>query len=63
MTAGNTTAQTMTAREEAVLGWAPCPTCWGQRRIWERTQAANGEGSILVATTCSGCVGVGEVLR
>ena len=63
MTATNKTTQTMAAREEAALGWAPCPTCWGQRRIWTRVQAPNGEGAILVAETCSGCLGIGEVVR
>ena len=37
--------------------WAPCPTCWGQRRIFEDR---NGEG--LVAGTCPGCLGLGEIL-
>jgi hypothetical protein len=36
--------------------------CWGQRRIWTREQAANGEGTVLVAATCSPCLGVGEVV-
>jgi hypothetical protein len=35
--------------------WAPCPTCWGQRRIFEDR---NGEG--LVPCTCSACLGLGE---
>jgi hypothetical protein len=35
--------------------WATCPTCWGQRRIWEDP---NGEG--LVPSVCPGCLGVGE---
>lgn len=38
------------------MAWAPCPTCWGQRRILE--PARNGEG--LVAVACQGCLGVGE---
>jgi hypothetical protein len=37
--------------------WAPCPTCWGQRRIY---QDRNGEG--LVPDTCPGCLGLGEIL-
>ena len=37
--------------------WAPCPTCWGQRRIFEDR---NGEG--LVPGTCPGCLGLGEIL-
>jgi hypothetical protein len=36
--------------------WAPCPTCWGQRRIVCRPE---GRGWELV--TCYGCLGVGEV--
>lgn len=35
--------------------WTPCPTCWGQRRIFEDR---NGEG--LVPCTCPACLGVGE---
>ncbi len=35
--------------------WTPCPTCWGQRRIFEDR---NGEG--LVPCTCPVCLGVGE---
>lgn len=35
--------------------WAPCPTCWGQRRIYEDR---NGEG--LVPCTCPSCLGLGE---
>jgi hypothetical protein len=38
--------------------WAPCPTCWGQRRIVCRPE---GRGYELV--TCFGCLGVGEVLQ
>jgi hypothetical protein len=52
-----------TTRAAQVVHWAPCPTCWGQRRIWTRSKAPNGEGAILVATTCEGCLGVGEVAR
>lgn len=37
--------------------WAPCPTCWGQRRIFEDQ---HGEG--LVPGTCPGCLGLGEIL-
>lgn len=35
--------------------WAPCATCWGQRRIYEDR---NGEG--LVPCTCPTCLGLGE---
>lgn len=35
--------------------WSPCPTCWGQRRIFEDR---NGEG--LVPCTCPECLGLGE---
>ncbi len=35
--------------------WTPCPTCWGQRRIFEDR---NGEG--LVPCTCPACLGLGE---
>ncbi len=35
--------------------WTACPTCWGQRRIFEDH---NGEG--LVPHTCPGCLGLGE---
>lgn len=37
--------------------WRPCPTCWGQRRIFVNR---NGEG--LVPTACPGCLGIGEDL-
>lgn len=37
--------------------WRPCPTCWGQRRIFEDR---NGEG--LVPQTCRACLGIGEEL-
>ncbi len=37
--------------------WEPCPTCWGQRRIFDDR---NGEG--LVPCTCPTCLGVGELL-
>jgi len=33
----------------------PCPTCWGQRRIFEDR---NGEG--LVPCACRTCLGAGE---
>ena len=34
----------LTAITEAPsLHWTPCATCWGQRRIWESVEAANGE--------------------
>ena len=47
----------------ATRRWVSCAYCWGQRRIWEQVQAANGEGTILVATLCPGCLGIGETLR
>ena len=37
--------------------WIPCPTCWGQRRIYEDR---NGDG--LTPCTCPSCLGVGERL-
>jgi len=37
--------------------WRPCPTCGGQRRIY---QDRNGEG--LVPYTCPACLGVGDEL-
>jgi len=40
------------------LVWAPCPICWGQRRIVCRPE---GRGYELV--TCYGCLGVGEVVQ
>ena len=40
---------TVTIEDQAARPWAPCPTCWGQRRIWTRVQAPNGEGAIHVA--------------
>jgi hypothetical protein len=49
------------ATDAQTLRWAPCPTCWGQRRIWTREQAANGEGAILRPSACSSCLGIGEV--
>jgi hypothetical protein len=52
-----------TARHAQAPAWAPCPTCWGQRSIWTRDQAANGEGAILVASGCWECLAIGEVLR
>ena len=59
MAAARTTDRTAPA--QPAVTWAPCPTCWGQRRIWTRTPAANGEGMILVASACASCLGVGEV--
>lgn len=35
--------------------WAPCPTCWGQGRIF---QDHNGEG--LVPAPCETCLGLGQ---
>lgn len=48
---------------ERERGWASWPPCWGQRRLWDPVQAANGEGAILVAAACPECLGLGEVLR
>jgi hypothetical protein len=48
---------------ERPLDWAQCALCWGQRRIWTRVPARNGEGTVLVPGRCTGCLGVGEVLR
>ena len=60
-------ATPLTARTAATeardAAWATCPTCWGQRRIWDRVPARNGEGDILIAAACTGCLGIGEVLR
>jgi hypothetical protein len=41
----------------ASVTWAPCPTCWGQRRVYEDR---NGEG--LVPHACPSCLGLGERL-
>jgi hypothetical protein len=53
----------VTIEHEETRTWVPCPTCWGQRRILTRVEAPNGEGAILVAGSCPGCLGVGEVVR
>lgn len=37
--------------------WRPCPTCWGQRRIW----AWNAVAECLVPYDCPRCLGTGEV--
>jgi hypothetical protein len=42
---------------ETPVVWRPCPTCWGQRRIFVNR---NGEG--LVPSTCPACIGFGEEL-
>ena len=44
-----------TAEHPAV--WRPCPTCWGQRRVFEDR---NGAG--LVPHPCPACLGIGEEL-
>ena len=44
-----------TRQAETPTIWTPCPTCWGQRRIFEDP---NGEG--LVPHTCPSCLGLGE---
>jgi hypothetical protein len=41
---------------ETPMVWAPCPTCWGQRRI-----VCRPEGRRYELVTCYGCLGVGEV--
>ena len=51
------------AAHEVHTAWSQCPTCWGQRRIYEPVDAPNGEGRILVAHACDACLGLGEVLR
>lgn len=48
---------------EVRAAWTQCATCWGQRRIFEPVDAANGEGRIIVAHACDTCLGLGEVLR
>lgn len=48
---------TATRTAAAFASWRPCPTCWGQRRIY---QDRNGEG--LVPCTCPACLGVGDEL-
>jgi hypothetical protein len=37
--------------------WRPCPTCWGQRRVFEDRK---GEG--LVSHPCPACLGLGQEL-
>jgi hypothetical protein len=43
---------------ETPMVWAPCPICWGQRRI-----VCRPEGRAYELVTCFGCLGVGEVLQ
>ena len=57
------TARPAAAARAPSPAWSPCPHCWGQRRIWTPEEARNGEGAILVATTCPECLGLGDVLR
>jgi hypothetical protein len=47
----------------APIMWDSCPTCWGQRRIFEVVYAANGEGGLLLPRSRPGCLGIGEVTR
>jgi hypothetical protein len=47
----------------APIVWDSCPTCWGQRRIFEVVYAANGEGGLLLPRSRPGCLGIGEVTR
>jgi hypothetical protein len=51
------------AESPPLARWAPCPTCWGQRQIWEPEEASNGEGRVLVPHACPDCLGIGEVVR
>lgn len=46
---------TATRKPDPPTIWTPCPTCWGQRRIFENH---NGEG--LVPHPCPSCLGLGE---
>jgi hypothetical protein len=48
-------ADTATLQPDTRTIWTPCPTCWGQRRIFEDH---NGEG--LVPHACPSCLGLGE---
>jgi len=48
---------TLTTIDRPGAVWAPCATCWGQRRIYEDL---NGEG--LVPCTCPTCLGLGETI-
>jgi hypothetical protein len=48
-------AHTPTTEAAAEVVWTPCPTCWGQRRIYDDP---NGEG--LVPCLCPTCLGIGE---
>ena len=47
----------------AAAAWSQCALCWGQRQIWEPEDTRNGEGRVLVARACTGCLGLGEVMR
>ncbi|WP_217915366.1 hypothetical protein [Miltoncostaea marina] len=38
--------------------WAPCGTCWGQRRLY----VALVRGGRLTPRTCPACMGLGERL-
>lgn len=62
---GPTPGSSVLAGQEATAAaaWSPCALCWGQRRIWEPEEARNGEGRVLVARACTGCLGLGEVMR
>ena len=51
-----TATGTATASSPSAV-WAPCATCWGQRRIYSNP---NGEG--LVPHACPDCLGMGERL-
>ena len=55
------TTRTTDQTAAPAVTWAPCPTCWGQRSIWIRREAPNGEGAVLSPVPCYGCIGIGEV--
>lgn len=44
--------------ETPPLTWAPCGTCWGQRKL-----VTLGPGSQVIEETCPSCLGVGERLQ
>ena len=57
-------SEVLGAREPQVAAvWSQCALCWGQRTIWEPEEARNGEGRVLVAHPCTGCLGLGELMR
>ena len=62
---GPTPDTSVAAGQEASAAavWSQCAFCWGQRQIWEPEEARNGRGCVLIARACTGCLGLGEVLR